>query len=72
MCMQVADSVSAVFGGAAFDLLHLNARQVSSIMLGVTLAPTMIWTWIALLFAYSPWPSLGCRSSGAARHRCLR
>jgi len=36
-CMQVADSASAVFGGAAFDLLHLNARQVSSIMLGVTL-----------------------------------
>ena len=44
MCMQVADSASAVFGGAAFDLLHLNARQVSSIMLGVTLAPTTVWT----------------------------
>ncbi len=43
-CMQVADSASAVFGGAAFDLLHLNARQVSSIMLGVTLAPTTVWT----------------------------
>ncbi len=44
MCVQVADSASAVFGGAAFDLLHLNARQVSSIMLGVTLAPAVVWT----------------------------
>lgn len=44
MCMQVADSASAVFGGAAFDLLHLNARQVSSIMLGLSLAPTVVWT----------------------------
>ncbi|KAL3137427.1 hypothetical protein ABBQ32_006948 [Trebouxia sp. C0010 RCD-2024] len=37
----VADASSAVFGGAAFDLLHLHARQVSSVMLGVAVLPTM-------------------------------
>ena len=42
--MQVADAASAIFGGAAFDLLHLSARQVSSIMLGVAVAPSMVWT----------------------------
>ena len=42
--LQVADAASAVFGGAAFDLLHLNARQVSSVMLGVALLPTVVWT----------------------------
>ena len=44
MCVQVADAASAVFGGAAFDLLHLTARQVSTVMLGVALLPTMVWT----------------------------
>lgn len=42
--MQVADAASAIFGGAAFDLLHLSARQVSSIMLGVAVAPSIVWT----------------------------
>ncbi|KAL3148744.1 hypothetical protein ABBQ38_014155 [Trebouxia sp. C0009 RCD-2024] len=40
----VADAASAVFGGAAFDLLHLSARQVSTVMLGVALLPTTVWT----------------------------
>lgn len=43
-CVQVADAASAVFGGAAFDLLHLSARQVSTVMLGVALLPTTVWT----------------------------
>ena len=44
VCLQVADAASAVFGGAAFDLLHLKARQVSTVMLGVALLPTAVWT----------------------------
>ena len=44
ICVQVADAASAVFGGAAFDLLHLKARQVSTVMLSVALLPTAVWT----------------------------
>ena len=47
--IQVADGLSAVFGGAAFDLLHLNVRQVSTVMLGFAVAPTAVWT------AYAWW-----------------
>ena len=42
--LQVADAASAVFGGAAFDLLHLNARQVSTVMLSLALLPTAVWS----------------------------
>ena len=44
VCLQIADAASAVFGGAAFDLLHLDARNVSTIMFGVAIFPSIVWT----------------------------
>lgn len=47
--LQVSDAVSAIFGGASFDVLHLTVRQVSSIMSGVAAGCCFVWT------AYAWW-----------------
>lgn len=40
----MSDAVSAVFGGAAFDVLHLSVRQVSGIMTVVGAGCCLVWT----------------------------
>ena len=44
LLLQVSDAVSAVFGGASFDVLHLTVRQVSGIMTGVGAGCCLVWT----------------------------
>ena len=44
MLLQVSDGISAVFGGASFDVLHLTVRQVSGIMTGVGGVCCLVWT----------------------------
>ena len=44
LLLQVSDAVSAVFGGASFDVLHLSVRQVSGIMTGVGGWCCLVWT----------------------------
>lgn len=42
--LQVADGISAVFGGASFDVLNLSVRQVSGIMTVVGGVCCLVWT----------------------------
>ena len=44
LLLQVSAMVSAVFGGASFDVLHLTVRQVSGIMTVFGGGCCLVWT----------------------------
>lgn len=59
----VTEAVSGVFGGAAFDVLHLTLHQ--TLMVLTVLSGLVAVLWLAFAAAYAQWRGAGGGGSGS-------